>query len=69
LKYHTYCHPDSETDEGKDGQLKDEVDVDHDSYGWHKGQSWGHEQQSLPAKIHKEEELLVWQLGRKNEMN
>jgi hypothetical protein len=49
MKYRTYCHPDSEADEGKDGQLKDEVDVDHDCYGWHKGQSWGHEQQGLPA--------------------
>jgi hypothetical protein len=49
MTYHTYCHPDNEADEGKDGQLEDEVDVDHDCYGWHKGQSWGHKQQGLPA--------------------
>jgi len=45
----TYRHPDGEADEGEDGQLEDEVDVDHDRYGWYEGQSWGHEEQSLPA--------------------
>jgi hypothetical protein len=45
----TYCHPDGETDEGENGQLENEVDVDHDSYGRHEGQSWSHEQQSLPG--------------------
>jgi hypothetical protein len=44
----TYHHPDCEPNEGENGQLKDEVDVDHDSYCRHEGQSRRHEQQSLP---------------------
>jgi hypothetical protein len=44
----TYCHPDGEADEGQDGQLEDEVDIDHHRYGRHEWQPRSHKEQGLP---------------------
>ena len=43
----TYRHPEGEPHEGENGELEDEVDVDHDSDGRYEGQPRRHEEQRL----------------------